>query len=474
MPAEPGHEQDASLRIGDLLEGRYQIESRLGEGGVGVVYRALQLKLHRRVAVKLLLQDTIGEEEIRPRFQQEALTLAAFSHPNIVTLQDYGVVRGRPFLVMELLEGRTLRELLDSEGAIAPVRTLTLLRQVVLALAYAHELGVVHRDLKPANLIVQTLPAYEHVKVLDFGMVKLLPGSLLDRGEQLTRAGFTFGTPAYMSPEHAIGGDVDGRSDLYAVGVLLFELLTGQKPFEGEVQDVLRAHLTAPIPLLATHKPELAQFPELQALLERAMAKDTVHRFANATELLSAIDELLMSGLMADPVSDDEVEDADGTRTSSFAPKMRETLEHAAAALSSYARSARARGEVLRDRASPQVLRARRELQAAAARLAPKLRSLSHAAWDRLRPRFLRAAERLARIALEAKARIEQRSQPRSVAPLALPAPTASKLETEDVDPTVVDLTPEALHQALTVAQGQRAHAPDSKVEETVDLHEPH
>jgi serine/threonine protein kinase len=420
---------DRSLRIGDLLEGRYQIESQLGEGGVGVVYRALQLKLNRYVAVKLLLHDTIGEEASRPRFQQEAMTLAALSHPHIVNLQDFGMVRGRPFLVMELLIGRTLRQLLDEEGALTPVRTLTLLRQLVLALAYAHERGVVHRDLKPANLIVQALPAYEHVTVLDFGMVKLLPGSQLARGEHLTRVGFTFGTPAYMSPEHALGGDVDGRSDLYAVGVLLFELLTGEKPFDGEVQDVLRHHLTSEVPKLAARRPALSEFPELQTLVERAMAKEPAERFANAAELLAAIDELLMSGLLADVVSDEEVE-LDGARTS-LGPKMRETLEAAADALSSYARSSR---EVWRDRASPQLMRARRELQAAALRLSPKLRSVSYAAWEQLRPRVLRAAERITRIALEARSRalaralraralgMDDRVQ-RIAPPLALPPP---------------------------------------------------
>ncbi|MDB4991052.1 MAG: Serine/threonine protein kinase [Myxococcaceae bacterium] len=458
----PALEAELSIRVGDLLEGRYQIEQRIGEGGVGVVYRALQLKLHRPVAVKLLLQDTIGEEAIRPRFQQEALTLAAVSHPHIVILQDYGMVRGRPFLVMEFLEGRTLRQIID-DGPIDPVRTLTLLRQLVLALAYAHELGVVHRDLKPANLIVQALPAYEHVKVLDFGMVKLLPHSALARGENLTRAGYTFGTPAYMSPEHAIGGDVDGRSDLYAVGVLLFEMLTGEKPFDGEVQDVLRHHLQSPIPQLEARRPELAEYPELQGLIERTMAKEPAERFANASALLTAIDELLRSGLLADePLEDVNLEEAE---RASLGPKMRDTLESAAAALSSYARSSR---DVWRDMATPQLRRARRELHAVAARLSPKLRSLSHAAWDRLRPQFVRAAGRVARIAhdakhriaLEAKSRSEGRKQRASERPLALPEPTEVVATEQTFDPTVVDLPSpdEQATRARTLLRGQKAY----------------
>ena len=429
--ASEGEDESADeLAPGDLLEGRYQIEERIGEGGVGFVYRALQLKLHRRVAVKLLQQDVIGEEQLRPRFQQEALTLAALSHPHIVNLQDYGVVRGRPFLVMELLEGKTLRDIIDEEGALPPLRALSLLRQVVLALAYAHGLGIVHRDLKPANLIVQPLPAYEHVKVLDFGMVKLLPGSYLDRGQQLTRAGFTFGTPAYMSPEHAIGGDVDGRSDLYAVGVLLYELLTGEKPFDGEVQDILRHHLTTPVPRLADKRPELIAYPELQQIIERAMAKDVAERTTSAIELLTQLDQLLRSGLLADDDAEPLRAGAHAEERPSMGPKMREALESAAAALSSYARTSR---EVWRDKASPQLLRTRREVRALAARLAPKLRSLSEAAWARLKPQMLEAAQRIARLAQDAKQRLESAQK---AAPRALPA------DTQLPDTTMVDVPP--------------------------------
>jgi serine/threonine protein kinase len=295
LPRAPreGGEADDELVSGDILEGRYQIEDRLGEGGVGFVYRARFIKLHRRVAIKLLQNDAMGDEELKPRFEREALTLAALSHPHIVSLIDYGSVRGRPYLVMELLEGRTLRELIDQEGALEPVRALSIARQVLLALAYAHELGVVHRDLKPANLLVQAMPCHEHVKVLDFGLVKFTPGSYLDRGVQLSRVGFTFGTPAYMSPEHAVGGEVDGRSDLYAMGVLIFELLTGEKPFEGELQDLLRHHFQTPVPKLWSKRGQLNGRNDLQKLVETAMAKEREDRFPDAGAMIAAIDALI-------------------------------------------------------------------------------------------------------------------------------------------------------------------------------------
>jgi len=275
LPASSAIAPSSSSEVpgpGEVLDGRYVLQDAIGEGGVGLIFRAVQFKVQRPVAVKFLQREVVGEHQLKPRFEREALALAALAHPNIVRLQDYGVARGHPFLVMEYVEGKTLRGVLNEAGGALPIaRALELTRQLLYALAYAHERGIVHRDLKPANLIIQSLPHQpEHLKILDFGFAKFMPGSDLPLGAQLTRSGHTFGSPSYMSPEHATGGQVDGRADLYSVGILLFEMLTGTRPFEGDIQQLLRHHLITPPPSLAERRAELARHLELQTVLDRA------------------------------------------------------------------------------------------------------------------------------------------------------------------------------------------------------------
>jgi len=417
--AEGGDE----LQPGDLLEGRYQIEDRLGEGGVGFVYRARQIKLHRLVAIKLLQQDVMGDEELRPRFEREALTLAALSHPNIVSLQDYGAVRGRPYLVMELLEGRTLREVIDQDGPLAPTRALGLARQVLLALAYAHSFGIVHRDLKPANLLVQDLPSTEHVKVLDFGLVKLIPGSHLDRGVQLSRVGFTFGTPAYMSPEHAVGGEVDGRSDLYAVGVLLFEMFAGGKPFDGELQDILRAHFQAPVPSLAERNPLLVGRADLQALVERAMSKERDGRFSNAAEMIVAVDALLVPGPARSELAvSSPARDKLGRAQASAARVSQVVIEKTRVTLAG-----------LRTRGGPLLSRVGYLLRVGAVRSFELTRAGSKQAYVWLKPRALQLGAQVAGKANDVRARLAERAQ-RKAEPALLSEQTQPAQQPEDAE----------------------------------------
>ena len=187
--------------VGRTLDGRYEVLGRLGEGGVGVVYRGRQTHLGRFVAIKVLHQDAAGIPEWRRRFEREARALSALAHPNVVPVTDFGIDGGVPFLVMELLQGKTLQDLIK-EGPLPLGRTLDIFRQTLRGLAFAHSKGIVHRDLKPANVFLQELPDQaDHVRLLDFGMAKFLEGSgSRTVPENLTRAGIVFGTPAYMSP----------------------------------------------------------------------------------------------------------------------------------------------------------------------------------------------------------------------------------------------------------------------------------
>ncbi len=292
MTSSPSKTPLDDIAIGHVLGDRYVIEGLLGEGGVGRVYRARHTALNRSVALKVLLAEHEGSEVLRERFRREAETLAALSHPHIVAVTDFGVDGEVMFLVMELLEGRTLAEL-SRETPIEPRRGLAIVRQVLLALGYAHARGVVHRDLKPHNVFVRELDdGSDHVTVLDFGLARMLGQGGAD-ARQLTRAGMLIGTPAYMAPEQASGDvdAIDARTDVYAAGLVLYEVLTRRRPFPGsEPGKLLRAHLLEDPPPLREADPSLTVPDALQALVTRALAKSRAERFADATEMLAALD----------------------------------------------------------------------------------------------------------------------------------------------------------------------------------------
>lgn len=292
MTSSPSKTPLDDIAIGHVLGDRYVIEGLLGEGGVGRVYRARHTALNRSVALKVLLAEHEGSEVLRERFRREAETLAALSHPHIVAVTDFGVDGEVMFLVMELLEGRTLAELLRA-APIEPRRGLAIVRQVLLALGYAHARGVVHRDLKPHNVFVRELDdGSDHVTVLDFGLARMLGQGGAD-ARQLTRAGMLIGTPAYMAPEQASGDvdAIDARTDVYAAGLVLYEVLTRRRPFPGsEPGKLLRAHLLEDPPPLREADPSLTVPDALQALVTRALAKSRAERFADATEMLAALD----------------------------------------------------------------------------------------------------------------------------------------------------------------------------------------
>lgn len=286
--------ESSELRAGNVLGGRYRIEGLLGGGGIGAVYRAVQLPLERPVAIKVLHDDLLTMKELRARFEREARVLSALTHPQIVSISDYGIDGDRPFLVMELLEGRTLEEVLRA-GEMTPALALDVTREILEGLAFAHEKGVAHRDLKPANVfLLRGRDGSEHVKLLDFGLARVVSAKGAEDDEvTLTKRGVVFGTPSYMSPEQAAGTPADERSDVYSLGVLLFEMLAGRRPFVGETRaEVLRGHLADPLPRLASVRPELRAHEDLVELLDRATAKTPSDRYRDASAMLKALEAL--------------------------------------------------------------------------------------------------------------------------------------------------------------------------------------
>ncbi|MCB9629204.1 MAG: serine/threonine protein kinase [Sandaracinaceae bacterium] len=260
----------------------------IARGGMGKVYRAEQAPLGRQIALKVLEATYEGDNdpEFHKRFFLEASTQSKLTHPNTVTIFDYGKTDDDVyFIAMELLEGRTLHRYLRDEAPLSASKATHIARQICRSLREAHSLGIIHRDLKPANVfLVQHGEQADFVKVLDFGLVK----DLGDKGEDLTQTGLFMGSPKYMSPEQIRGDRVDGRADIYALGVLLYEMLTGHAPFErANSVNILMAHVHEEVPPMATHNVDVP-WP-LEALVRRAMAKAPGDRFASMDELLSAL-----------------------------------------------------------------------------------------------------------------------------------------------------------------------------------------
>ena len=267
--------------LGRRLIDQFVLVDKIGQGGMGSVYLADQPTVGRRAVVKLLHPELSRDPQVAARFNLEARAAAALNHPHIVTVYNYGALPdGVLFLAMEHLDGRDLEHAIADAGRLPAARAVHVARQICRALAEAHARGVVHRDLKPSNVMLVTRGRdHDFVKVLDFGIAKV-------RGVALTHSGMVFGTPEYMSPEQLRGQELDGRSDLYALGVVLFEVLTGRLPFEGETpEQLMTAHLEALPPSVTSVAPEAAVPAELAALVARLLAKDRAARPSTAEEL---------------------------------------------------------------------------------------------------------------------------------------------------------------------------------------------
>ncbi|MDJ0764458.1 MAG: protein kinase [Myxococcota bacterium] len=274
-----------------LIDGRYQLHERLGEGGMGAVYRATHVLMDKPVAVKLIHAELAQIPEVAKRFEREARSASRLSDPHCITVTDFGRTKddNTLFLVMELLTGDSLADRLDTTGTLPVEKALTITRQILQALVHAHSAGVVHRDLKPENVMLTSHgDEVDFAKVFDFGIAKLATGT--DPNENLTRAGLIVGTPAYLSPEQALGEPADHRADLYAVGVMLYEMLTGDKPFYGEsAMDIISSHISSPVPSL---QPATVYPRGVQAIIDRAMAKRPADRFPAAAAFIEALDAI--------------------------------------------------------------------------------------------------------------------------------------------------------------------------------------
>src|SRR5215211_4421040 len=275
--------------IGTLFDGRYRVIRRLGSGGMANVYLAEDEELGRRVAIKMLDDKHANDEQFVERFRREAKNAASLSHPNIVSIYDRGEAEGTYYIAMEFLDGRSLKELIVGRGP-APIKVaIDYAREILAALAAAHKQGIVHRDIKPHNVLIG---AEGRLKVTDFGIAR-------SGASQMTEVGSIIGTAQYLSPEQARGAPVDQTSDLYSVGVVLYEMLTGQVPFTGETPlEIAMKHLSEVPRPPSELRPEVPH--DLDSIVLRALAKEPAERYQSADEMDADLQRVL-EGLPVDP-----------------------------------------------------------------------------------------------------------------------------------------------------------------------------
>ncbi len=286
--------------IGQLLNNRFQVESKLGEGGFGAVYKGTQKVTNRSVALKLLHPEMTRDENLVARFRREGLVLCNLKDAHTITTYDFDQTQdGTLYIAMELLEGRSLHDVFHSDAPVDWERMLTIMSQMCSSLAEAHEQGIVHRDLKPENVHLEKRSGNpEFVKILDFGIAKVMHGDAGGLGggsPQLTATGQTLGTLEYMSPEQLMGKQLDGRSDVYAMGVVAFELMTGRLPFPDAKgpAGLITAQLRKTPPAPSTANPKGSIPREVDQLIAKMLEKDKKNRHENMTELRAAIDNIL-------------------------------------------------------------------------------------------------------------------------------------------------------------------------------------
>ena len=279
--------------VGAVLAGRYLVKSRIGEGGMGLVYEGLHRDIDKRVAIKVLRDDLSRRPDVVARFRQEAKSASRIGHENIVDISDFGeTTRGASYFIMEFLDGEDLANVLGRDVTVDAGRVCAIVLQCCRALSATHAKGIVHRDIKPENIFLTKRDGVDDfVKIVDFGIAKMSDIETEGApGRKLTKTGMIFGTPEYMSPEQAAGKELDHRVDVYALGIILYECLAGRVPFEGDTfMGVLTQHLFAELPPIVDLNPKATVSRELEMVIRKALAKDPDDRYQDTAELAEAI-----------------------------------------------------------------------------------------------------------------------------------------------------------------------------------------
>jgi serine/threonine protein kinase len=316
-----------------IIRNKYQIQERIGVGGMGVVYRALHLTFNEVCAIKIVNDVIGGDANFLQRFQTEAVVTRKLRHPNAVRVDDFDYTDdGRPFIVMELVEGRNIGEILQQEGPFRVPRAVRIATQAARALGVAHKLGVVHRDIKPGNIILTADEQGEEIaKVLDFGIAKLREAAGTDQ-PGMTMTGMVVGTPLYMSPEQFMGkkaaGEIDGRTDIYSLGVVLYQMVTAQLPFEGDTPySLMMQHLQGTVRPPHELVPELHIPESLSRVILKAIDKSREQRFQTAEEFIAGLDQVKDGPATAGQVANAIVESEPITSV----PTVKEPVENIAA-----------------------------------------------------------------------------------------------------------------------------------------------